>query len=124
MRTRHEQNVSERTVTLEVRSLAATLGDLAQTLATGEASAPRIAFATPALLFKLLTQKRWELLAAMTGSGPVSVRAAARLVGRDVKSVHGDVQTLIKAGILEKTAAGRIVFPYSAIHVDFTLKAA
>ena len=50
-----------------------------------------ISFPTVALLWKVLTAKRWEILHAMTGSGPVSIREIARRVGRDVKTVHGDV---------------------------------
>ena len=76
------------------------------------------------LLFKTLSCKRWELLNAMTGAGPMSIREAARRVERDVKAVHGDVTALINAGILSKTDDGMIVFPYDAIHVDFMLKAA
>ena len=52
------------------------------------------------------------------------VREAARRVGRDVKGVHGDVQALLKAGILQKNEKDLIVFPYDAVHVDFMLKAA
>ena len=43
---------------------------------------------------------------------------------RDVKAVYGDVQALLKAGILQKTDKGLIVFPFDAVHVDFMLKAA
>ncbi|MDO8991260.1 MAG: DNA-binding protein [Sideroxyarcus sp.] len=91
---------------------------------SGKTSAPRISFESPALLFKMLSGKRWELLNAMTGAGPISIREAARRVERDVKAVHGDVTALINAGILSKTDDGMIVFPYDAIHVDFMLKAA
>jgi predicted transcriptional regulator len=44
-------------------------------------------FATPELLWKALTAKRWELLKVLYGTGPVSIREAARRVGRDVKAV-------------------------------------
>jgi predicted transcriptional regulator len=57
----------------------------------------------------------------MTGQGAMTIREAARRVNRDVKAVHGDVQTLLNSGILDRTADGRIVFPYDAVHVDFTL---
>lgn len=111
-------------VTLEVRSLADTLSDVAQAMETGKTSAPRLAFETPELLFKTLTGKRWELLRTMAGAGPMTIREAARRVGRDVKAVHGDVHALLDAGILDKTAEGRIVFPFDAVHVDFMLKVA
>jgi len=83
-----------------------------------------ISFETPALLFKVLTQKRWELIAVLTGAGPVTLREVARRVKRDVKSVHGDVHALLSAGILQKTEAGRIVFPFDAVRVNFVIKAA
>ncbi|HVF61437.1 MAG TPA: transcriptional regulator [Thermoanaerobaculia bacterium] len=83
-----------------------------------------ISFETPALLFKVLTQKRWELLAALTGAGPVTLREAARRVERDVKAVHGDVHALLGAGILRRTEEGRILFPFDAVRVNFVLKVA
>jgi predicted transcriptional regulator len=75
-------------------------------------------------LFKVLSGKRWDLLRIMTGAGAMTIREAARRMGRDVKAVHGDVQALLKAGILQKTEKGQIIFPYDAVHVDFVLKAA
>ena len=39
----------------------------------------------------------------MTGEGAMTIREAARRVGRDVKAVHGDVQALLNAGILDRT---------------------
>jgi len=43
-----------------------------------------------------------------------------RRVGRDVKAVHDDVTALLHAGALDQAEAG-VVFPYDAVHVDFTL---
>jgi predicted transcriptional regulator len=90
----------------------------------GEPQGEIISFETPALLFKVLTQKRWELLSMMTGAGPITLREAARRVERDVKAVHGDVHALLNAGILQKTEDGRIVFPFDAVRVNFVLQAA
>jgi predicted transcriptional regulator len=90
----------------------------------GEAQGRHISFASVELLWRVLTRKRWELLKAMTGQGPMTLRAAARRVGRDVKAVHGDVHALLDAGVLDRTEDGLIVFPYDAVRVDFTLTAA
>lgn len=90
----------------------------------GEVQGEFISFESPSLLFKVLSGKRWELLKQMTGAGPMTIREAARRLGRDVKAVHGDVQALLKAGILHKTEQGLIEFPYDAVHVDFMLKEA
>ena len=84
----------------------------------------RISFATPELLWKVLTAKRWELLKALCGTGPMSIREAARRVGRDVKAVHSDITALLAAGILDRTESGAIVFPFEAVKVEFLLQAA
>jgi predicted transcriptional regulator len=90
----------------------------------GELQETVISFESPAVLFKALTGKRWELLKLMTGAGPLTIREVARRSRRDVKAVHTDVHVLLHAGILQKTDTGRIEFPFDALHVDFILKAA
>jgi predicted transcriptional regulator len=112
-----------RTVTLQVCSREE-INRRALRAFEGKSQGAFISFETPALLFKVLTQKRWELLAAMQGGGAMSLREAARRAGRDVKAVHGDVHALLNAGILQKTAEGLLVFPYDAVHVDFMLRVA
>jgi len=69
------------TVVLEVRSLADTLADATRAMKTRRSEREaRIAFATPELLWQVLTAKRWELLKALCGAGRVSIREAARRV--------------------------------------------
>jgi predicted transcriptional regulator len=90
----------------------------------GKRQGAHISFASVDLLWQTLTRKRWELIKAMTGEGAMTIRGAARRAGRDVKAVHRDVHVLLDAGVLERTANGRIAFPYDAVHVDFTLSKA
>lgn len=89
----------------------------------GEQQGAHISFSSVDLLWQTMTRKRWQLLQAMTGQGPMSIREAARRVERDVKTVHGDVHALLDAGVLDRTDGGQIVFPFDAVHVDFTLTA-
>ena len=113
------------TVVLEVRPLTETLADTAHMMNTGQAEDDaHIGFATPELLWQVLTGKRWQLLKALCGAGPISIREAARRVGRDVKAVHGDITALLKAGLVDRTADGRIEFPFETIKVEFTLHVA
>lgn len=113
-----------RTVTIDVRSLEDTLSDFVHAWETGEASPPRFSFATHELFWSTLTGKRWGILRAMAGAGPMSQRELARRLGRDIKAVHDDVHALIKAGLIDRTDDGGIVFPYDDVHVDFMMKAA
>jgi len=114
-----------KTVTLEVCAPSEAMADFVQTWKTGKAQrSARIGFATPELLWKVLTAKRWELLKALCGAGPVSIREAARRVGRVVKAVHGDITALLPAGVLSRAVGGGIEFPFKAIKVEFLLQAA
>ena len=83
-------------------------------------------FARPpatAAMFRLLTAKRWELIERLQSIGSTTVRGLARELDRDVKRVHGDVTTLIKYGLVARTADRKICVPYDVIHGDFDLRA-
>lgn len=112
-----------RTVTLSVASRQA-VKQRALDAFSGKRRGAHISFASADLLWKVLTAKRWELLKAMAGGGPMTLREAARRAERDVKAVHADAHALLDAGVLRKNADGKIEFPFDAVHVDFVLKAA
>jgi predicted transcriptional regulator len=110
-----------KTVTLSVSSQDAFSARFVAAM-KGKAQGAFIAFESAELLFQTLTQLRWNIIMAMTGAGPLSIREVARRVGRDVKRVHDDVHALLVVGVLERTDDGSIEFPYDAVHVDFTLQ--
>ena len=114
-----------KTVVLEVKSPGEAMANFAQVWRSGKPERfTRIGFASPELLWQVLTAKRWELLKALCGAGEVSIREAARRVGRDVKAVHSDVKALLNAGVLDRAENGGVIFPFDAVKVDFLLKAA
>jgi predicted transcriptional regulator len=84
----------------------------------------RISFASAELMFRTMTGNRWNMVRAMAGAGPMGVRELARRLKRDVKAVHTDAAALLSAGILRRTEARQIEFPYDAVHVDFVVKVA
>ena len=81
-------------------------------------------FESPGQFFGQLSEKRWEIVRAAQGKGELSVRELARAVGRDVKRVHEDVVILAELRLLERTASGGVLCPYSSMHIDMYLKAA
>ena len=81
-------------------------------------------FESPGHFFGQLTEKRWEIVRAAQGKGELSVRELARAVERDVKRVHEDVVILAELGMLERTASGGVLCPFSSMHIDMYLKAA
>lgn len=50
---------------------------------------------------RTLTPSRFELLRTLQAQGPITLRALARLLKRDVKSVHRDVTPLKELGLVE-----------------------
>ena len=81
-------------------------------------------FESPGQFFGQLTEKRWDIVRAAQGKGELSVRALARMVGRDVKRVHEDVGILTELGLLERTEDGGVLCPYTSMHIDMHLKVA
>jgi predicted transcriptional regulator len=111
------------TVTIGVASRAE-INARAKAASRGKRQGARISFASLDLMHRVLTPNRWQMLRTLMGAGPVGVRELARRLDRDVKGVHGDVQALLKSGVIDRADDGRVVFPFDAIHVDFVVKAA
>lgn len=113
------------TVTLDVRDPGSTVSGFLNAWTTGKtARGNRISFAGPALHWRVLTAKRWELLKAMCGASPLSAREVARRVGRDFKAVHSDLTALFAAGVLVLSESGRLASSCEAVKVEFLLQAA
>lgn len=117
------------------RKTQATLAAVDQGKAVPHAQAT-YTFHTISELWKILTPNRWALLEGLLDTPPLSLRALARRVGRDVRGVHTDVHRLLHCGLLEKTHTDklRLFGSYDAepevgiaanqitqIHVDFTV---
>jgi predicted transcriptional regulator len=111
-----------KTLTLDVANRAE-INRRALAAFSGKKQGARLSFASPELLWKVLTAKRWDIIKVMCGQGPLSVREIARRVERDIKAVHGDVTALINVGVLMRSEAG-VEFPYDAVKVEFLLQAA
>ncbi len=75
-------------------------------------------FESPGAFFGRLTERRWALVTALQGQGPIAVRDLARRVGRDVKRVHEDVQILTELGLVERDDRGGVLCPYADVHID------
>lgn len=84
-------------------------------------TAARLDFESLESAWKILTEKRWAILRAMAGQGPLAIREIARRVERDVRAVHSDVRALHLSGVIDKTPEGRMILPYDMIKLDLTL---
>lgn len=117
-----------KTLKVRIETLEETLSHAAEAWKAAEAGKEvkpeeSLAFASWELMHRVLAPKRLEIVRAMTGQGPMSIRELARRVGRDFKGVHTDVDLLLRNGVIDKSEEG-IVFPYDRIHVEFDIEAA
>ena len=115
-----------RTLNLRVSAAADALDrfEAAWHLASGRTPPAPLAvlsFADLPLLLKTLTPARWELLGQLKKSGPVSVYALAKRLGRDYKNVHTDVARLIELGLIEKTEEALVRVAWDAVRAELKL---
>jgi predicted transcriptional regulator len=76
------------------------------------------------VIFRTGTANRWELLAAMRGTGPSSIGGAACRAERDEKAAPSDMTALLNAGSLARVEYHRVIFPVAAVTDEFALRAA
>jgi predicted transcriptional regulator len=69
-------------------------------------------------LTRALSPARWDLLKSIRDDGASSVYELARRLGRNYKNVHTDVAALIKAGVLERNAQGKVTVPWDAVRAE------
>ncbi len=111
-----------KTVTFDVASINEVKAR-ARAAMSGKRQGERVSFASPELMFSILTPRRWEIIRSLASTPPMSIRSLARRLGRDVKGVHGDVHALLTSGVLRKEDDG-ISFPYDTVRVEFSMRAA
>jgi predicted transcriptional regulator len=93
-----------------------------QAFKSGEYQGEFLNFETPEALFKTLSPKKWTIVSAVQEQSSTGVRELSRLIKRDVRRVHDDLQVLLSEGILEQDEKGKISCPFDVIHFDFELK--
>lgn len=112
------------TAVLDIHSLEPGLSEAAGNMADGVAeTGPRMSFATPELLWEVLTAERWALLKAIAGVGPVSIAEVAVRADRGETAVRRDVDALLQAGVLDPVEDGLMEFPYDTVKVELLLRA-
>ncbi len=125
--------MSARRLNIGIRSSAErskALREAVRRVARGDLTAqePGLYFESVEELRRILTEKRLELLLAISRHRPVSVHELAGLVGRDYKNVSTDIALLERLGIVSlETGSGKgraqtPTVPYDEIHVTIDLR--
>ena len=109
-----------RKVVIQVENLEQGLNRFKAAWETGESQGEFVTFDSVETLLKTFTTKRWELLRVLQKNGPSRIRSLARLLGRDVKNVHSDIQVLKEIGLVEDHENGVLV-PFDQIESHIVL---
>ncbi|PYE90453.1 hypothetical protein [Phyllobacterium leguminum] len=109
---------------IDVASIDEIKADVVRRVKSGvEAKEDFYTFLTYEDLHRALTPKRIAILDAMKGRGPLSMREVARLVGRDFKGVHTDLNAMRLIGLIDSAPEGGVILAYDELHIDITLSA-
>ncbi len=90
---------------------------------TVEVPEERLVFEDLETLLRVLTPRRWALLRRLKREGSTSVRALAKLLGRDYKNVHTDVKALALLGLIIREERGEVLVPWETVTAEMRLVA-
>jgi len=79
-----------------------------------------LGFATMDQLLGVLTPNRWKLIQTLHKAGPMSIRALAKLLGRDYRGVHADIVKLMEYDLVTRNAAKRVFVPWDKITAEIS----
>jgi predicted transcriptional regulator len=118
-----ERTVLHVTVGESVASNLARARSAMETLQRGKTPQPHfgVGFAQVGQMLAVFTPKRWELIARLRETGPLTTAELARKLDRDYKNVHADVAALSEWLAVQRTEDGRVHVPWSEIVVDMKL---
>jgi predicted transcriptional regulator len=80
-----------------------------------------IGFENMAQFGAIFTPKRWELVEVLKATGPLTIYALAKRLGRHYRNVHKDVTALSAWLVIEKDAQGRVFVPWDEIDIRWPL---
>ena len=119
--------MSENILTIRVgtgiQSSLALTQQMMERLELGEEPAPYfgVGFKDMSQMLSVFTPKRWDLLATLREQGAMNIAELARVLQRDYKNVHNDVERLMEWLAIERDAQGKVFTPYAEIIVDVHL---
>ena len=119
--------MSENILTIKVgtgiQSSLALAQQMMERLELGEEPSPYfgVGFKDMSQMLSVFTPKRWDLLATLREQGAMSIAELARVLQRDYKNVHNDVERLMEWLAIERDAQGKVFTPYAEIMVDVHL---
>ena len=87
-----------------------------------EEATEELNFTNAATMLSTISKKRMELMMFLHQNGPSNIKQLSKKLGRDYSSVHGDVQLLIKIGLLTKNKMQEVFVPWDELMIELPVK--
>jgi predicted transcriptional regulator len=75
------------------------------------------------VLLKVLSPQRWLLLRTLKKKGPSSIKALAKALDRDYKTVYTNTRLLESAGLVVRTDRNQVMVPWTTVIAEVRLAA-
>lgn len=80
-----------------------------------------LSFSSAAQLFSELTPARMRTLEVLKKSGPLTIYALAKRLGRNYSNVHADIGKLLEYELVAKDEGGRVYVPWDTVEIHVSL---
>lgn len=117
--------MNDKTLMVYIGTAEDALHDFMQTWKTGKPAQPanRLSFESMTGFSKAFTPKRWEMLQVLKKQGKQNINQLSKLLKRDYKNVHTDIQSMVELGLVKKDGEGLVFVPWDEIETHFKLAA-
>ena len=118
-----------RRLNVTIRSTASVINEVLDTCRRVQQGLPiaqaetELTFNDAVSMLSTLSEKRLELLTFLRPCGPLTIKELSRRLKRNYSNVHGDVQLLMRLGLLDKDSTDKIYVPWDELNINLPLAA-
>lgn len=118
--------MSKKILTIDIGTPESDMQDFIEAWETGKEAQPihKLTFESMKGFTNAFSPKRWELMQTLKEQGSQTIYQLAKILGRDYKNTHTDVNKLLELGLLEKDDEQKVLIPWDEIETHFKLSKA
>ena len=124
-----KKNKLPRRINVTIRSTAGVIDEVLNTCKKVQQGLPvaeaetELTFNDAATMLSTLSEKRLELLTFLRKQKSMTIKELSRRLKRNYSNVHGDVDLLLRLGLLDKDDTGKVHVPWDELNINFPLAA-
>jgi predicted transcriptional regulator len=116
-----------RRINVTIRSTASVINEALNTCKKAQRGLPvaeaetELTFNDAATMLGTLSEKRLELLTFLRKQNPMTIKELSRQLKRNYSNVHGDVELLLRLGLLDKDDSSKVYVPWDELNISLPL---